>query len=108
MDADFWRLMITLVEAVFIIGSGVYAWWNTRTRATQEQFKSTNGNINNLHNRVNLIEADVLRAPGHREIGEVHSRVDQIGQAVTGIQGEMKQMNNTLVLIQQHLLDKKS
>lgn len=57
-----------------------------------------------LEYRINLVEKELMHAPGQKEIGEVHYRVDQVGQSVKGIEGTLGQMQNTLTLIQTHLL----
>ena len=36
----------------------------------------------------------------------IHNRIDQVGQGVRHLEGEMKQINQTLHMIQQYLLEK--
>lgn len=105
MDIEKIGLVIKFLEFVFVIVGCVYAWWNSKTRATKQGFDGVNNRVNDQENRINLLKQQLDASPSHREIGEVHNRVDQIGQSVTGIQGEMKQMNNTMLLIQQTLMD---
>jgi len=107
MDVEKIGLAIKVLEFALVVSGCIYAWWNSKTRATKQGFDEINVRLNDHANRINLMDQQLDNAPGHREIGEVHNRVDQIGQAVTGIQGEMKQMNNTLQLIQQSLLEAK-
>ncbi|MEW4983086.1 MAG: DUF2730 family protein [Cycloclasticus sp.] len=107
MDVEKIGLAIKVLEFALVVSGCIYAWWNSKTRATKQGFDEVNGRVNGHENRLNLIKQRLDSSPSHKEIGEVHQRVDQIGQAVTGIQGEMKQMNNTLQLIQQSLLEAK-
>ena len=46
-----------------------------------------------------LNEADV-----RDEVSEVHRRVDDIGRNVSDVSGQLKQINRTLGLIQEHLM----
>jgi hypothetical protein len=46
-----------------------------------------------------------VHLPDNDKMGEVHYRIDQVGQGVKGLEGEMKQMNHTLQLIQGYLLE---
>ena len=104
MSVEKIKLILSFAEFALFVVCGLYAWWNTRTRATQQHFSLLNAKVAGLDNRVGLVERDAANSPGHKELGEVHYRVDQVGQSVKRIEGGLEQINNTLALIQQSLL----
>lgn len=57
-----------------------------------------------LGNRLTKIETKIELMPSHEDMAKLHTRVNETAQAVTGMQGELKQMNNTLYLIHKELL----
>ena len=55
--------------------------------------------------RLSALEARSDALDVSSEIKGVHQRVDQIGQTVNNVDGQLTQMQHTLGVIHQHLLD---
>ena len=55
-------------------------------------------------NRVSKLEAQVAASNVRQEVGAVHKRVDEMAKTVAENSGQLKQINNTLGLIQAHLM----
>ena len=100
---DFWWNIIQTAVLVFV---AVYTWLVNRTKANREAINAVNEKVDGLHDRVTVIEHELEHVPGDQAISRIHSRIDQVGQGVRHLEGEMKQINQTLHMIQQYLLEK--
>lgn len=58
-----------------------------------------------LDSRLTKIETKLQHMPGHDDLGEIHTRVNEAAQRLTSMEGELKQMNNTMQLMHRHLLN---
>ena len=112
MDIDYlaWRFWIDIAQVLGLIGLAVYTWFVNRTKANSQAIEvleeKSDKRFSDHHTRLSVIEKELTHVPGEPEVGRIHNRIDQVGQGVKHIEGEMKQMNATLHLIQQYLLEK--
>lgn len=115
VNYDAVRVAFDAVQILGLVGVSVYTWFVNRQRATKdaitrvdEQRKTDVARIEERmrehSDRLLKAEQQIEHLPDGDKIGEVHFRIDQVGQGLRGVEGEMKQMNNTLRLIQEHLL----
>jgi tetrahydromethanopterin S-methyltransferase subunit G len=77
---------------------GLYVWLSSRQRATKRD-------IDAMDDRLIRIEKDVEHAPSRADIERLNDRISQIGNSVTGVEGELRQINRSLQLINDHLLN---
>ncbi len=105
MDYSAAKFWFDVVQTAFMAFVSVYVWWTTRTRATKAAIDRVDDRVTGHETRLLLIEQHAKHIPGHEDLGAIHNRVDQVGQGVRTLEGEMKQINHTLHLIQQHLLE---
>lgn len=114
--AKFW---FDFMQTVFMAIVTLYVWINNKHRATKESITQTearleqkldalDGRVDEHNDRLLGVEREIHHLPSVKDIHEVHARVDQVGQGVKSMEGEMKQINSTLQLIQQHLLTEAS
>ena len=114
-NARFW---FDAAQVVWAIAVPVYVWYSNRQRATKEAIarveqkhdadvKRLEDRLQEYGNRVLQLEQQVMHLPNNEKIGQVHYRIDQLGQGVKGMEGQMVQMNHTLQLIQGFLLEGK-
>ena len=61
--------------------------------------------ISKLQDRVTKVEATLEALNVGDEIGNVHRRVDEVAATASNIEGQMQQANQTLKMINQHLLE---
>lgn len=102
--AKFW---FDVAQGFFTLAVAVYVWLANRRKANQAEIDNVNMRVRHAEDRVLKLEAIKAYLPSNEEIGQIHSRVDQVGQGLKGMEGELKQINNTMQLIQQHLLAEK-
>ena len=116
MSHDEVRLVLDLVQVIGLGIVSLYTWWTNRQRATKEAIaaveekhdtdnKAIEARIQAHNDRLLSMEQQIAHLPDNDKLGEVHYRIDQVGQGVKGLEGQMKQMNHTLQLIQGYLLE---
>lgn len=113
--AKFW---FDMVQTIFMCLVAIYVWNNNKHRATKESITQSEERLEQKLNALDVrvdehndrllgVEREIHHLPNIKDIHEVHARVDQVGQGVKSMEGTVTQMNNTLQLIQQHLLEKR-
>jgi hypothetical protein len=111
-NARFW---FDVIQVVWAIAVPVYVWYSNRQRATKEAIgrveqkhdadvKRLEARLQEYADRALKLEQQIEHLPNNDKLGEVHYRIDQLGQGVKGMEGQMVQMNHTLQLIQGYLL----
>ena len=100
---DFWW---NIIQTAILAVIALYTWLVNRTKANRAAITVVNEKVDGLHYRVTIIEHELEHLPGNETISRLHSRIDQVAQGVRHLEGEMKQINQTLHLIQQDLLEK--
>lgn len=112
------RFWFDAFQVAWAVGVTIYVWISNRQRATKEAIdrveqkhdadvKRFEARLQEYGNRVLQLEQQVMHLPNNEKIGQVHYRIDQLGQGVKGMEGQMVQMNHTLQLIQGFLLEGK-
>ncbi len=112
------RFWFDVIQVVWAIAVSVYVWYSNRQRATKEaidrvelkhdtDIKRMEARLQEYGDRMLKLEQQVAHLPNNDKIGQVHYRIDQLGQGVKGMEGQMVQMNHTLQLIQEFLLEGK-
>ncbi len=113
--AEFW---FRFIEVLWAGAVTVYVWHSNRQRATKEAIdrveqkhdadvKRVEIQAQEYSDRILQMEQQIMHLPNNDKLGQVHYRIDQLGQGVKGMEGELKQINHTLHLIQSFLLEKK-
>lgn len=55
--------------------------------------------------RLSELESHLEMMPGHKDIGDLHERINEVSKSVHTLTGEMTGIKTTLGLIHQHLLN---
>lgn len=114
-NARFW---FDVIQVLWAIAVPLYVWYSNRQRATKEaiarvetkhdsDLKRLEVRLQEHGDRMLQLEQQVLHLPNNDKIGQVHYRIDQLGQGVEGMKGELKQINHTLHLIQSFMMGNK-
>lgn len=106
MDADWTRLGFNITQTVITAAIGIYVWLSNRHRAMKQDIDHVDERVDALKDRLVRVESAVEHMPDHQSLGRVHNRIDQVGQGLKGVEAEIKSMNHTVQLIQQHLMGK--
>ena len=107
------RTLITLAMFIYVVltnkqkanASAI----ETLRKEIAEELEDLGKEIEDVATRSTRIETNLEHMPGHSDMGDIHNRVNETAQRLTSVEGELKQMNNTLLLINRHLIsgDKK-
>ncbi|MFK4751461.1 DUF2730 family protein [Oceanobacter antarcticus] len=92
---QFW---FSVANAAITAAIALYVWLASRQRATKKD-------IDEMDDRLIRIEKDVEHAPSRADFEKMNDRITQIGNSVTGVEGELRQINHSLQLINDHLLN---
>ena len=101
-----WRTL----QDILIVITVIYAIFLNRTKVNKDAIdalgKKVAEEIAKHDKRVALLDTEVRSLPGHQEIGEIHEKINNVGQGVSSVEGQLKSINNTLGLINTHLINK--
>ena len=95
-----WDVVQSIVIGLFV----VYGWVLTRTKANQDAINELSGRFDRLDKQIQVIQTDLDHQPNKEDITRLHGRIDQVAEGVKHMEGQLKQLNQTLVIIQQHLV----
>lgn len=112
------RFWFDVIQVAWAIAVTLYVWYSNRQRATKQAInrveqkheadvKRLENRLQECGNRLLVLEQQIVHLPNGEKLGQVHFRIDQLGQGVKGMEGQMVQMNHTLQLIQSFLLENK-
>ena len=90
----YWNIALTIITASL----GIWSYLSNRHRATKDM-------VVELDSRVQLLEDRSNKAISHNDIAKVHQRISEVAQAVKNQEGQLSQVNRTLTLINQHLIN---
>ncbi|WP_286694991.1 DUF2730 family protein [Spongiibacter sp. UBA1325] len=102
---DGYRFVFDLLQTLFMGALGIYAWWTSRTRATNSAIAKVETTTEQLSRRIEKLEHEIEHLPDHDDIGDIHEKVNQVATAMSNMQGELVGINRTLGLINEYLLN---
>ena len=98
-----------LIQVVIMAVIGLYAWLSNRHKANSSSIESIkmelSSELNEIDDRLIRVEKDVQHMPTHEDMSKIHQRVSETAQRLTAVEGELKQINNTMQLMHKHLLN---
>ena len=104
--AGFW---FQLIQALITVAVFLYVWVTNRHKANASSIESMrtelSTELNEMDDRLIRVEKDVQHLPTHEDMARLHSRVNETAQRLTSMEGELKQINNTMQLMHKHLLN---
>lgn len=113
-SADFW---FGVLQWLVTIAVAVYAWFASRSKANKDAIaaveKKATDEVQKVYKKYDELrdkhlelKGRVDHLPDQKALGEVHYRIDQVGQGVQRLEGSMEQINNNVQLIMRTLMDK--
>lgn len=116
--AKFW---FDIVQTVFLIGYGAYLAWTEKNRVTHKRIteldkkyqskfdgfaKEHEEKCGNHHQRTAKIEVELSKAPTHKDLGEIHEKINAVHGSMKEMAGHMKGLNASVGLIHEYLLNR--
>ena len=101
---DALRILIDLAQIAAMI---VLVWWNilvNKTRVNKANISDINQAHLDLKDRVTVVEAGISNLSNHEDINFLYSKVNDTNAQLNNVQGQLKAINKTLGLINEHLI----
>ena len=112
MDYDALRFWLDELHVVIAAGIGVYGWLVRRIHVLSGRIRDLDASIDermdSQEQRLTRIESTVEHGPTRDDFRRIHKRIDEVGEAVSRIEGSEAATSKQLILIHQHLLESKS
>ena len=100
-DLEFWW---DIIQTAGIGLFAVWAWIVNRTKANQDAITQLAERQDSLEKQLEVTQTEIKHRPDRGDIERLHGRIDQLTKSVKHMEGQLKQINQTLVIIQQHLV----
>lgn len=97
--------ILQIVQILVTAAVTLYAWRISRDRAQRAELDAMDTEIGAVRDRVQSIEADLRHIPSHDDLAGIHEKINGVARGLEGMRGELVQMNRTLGLINEHLLN---
>jgi len=131
IDYDAWRFWREIVVLGIVAANFVYTWWVNREKVTAKRFTALEAQVAERlsvikHDEIDAenaaecrihrertdligqemrrIDSELRHLPNHNDIGRIHARMDELNGALREMVGGMKALNNSVALINEHLL----
>lgn len=103
-----YRLLFEIFNFLFNGVIAAYCWVLSKNKATNDRIDQdarANKEIFDSHaDRLARLEEGTDAMPTHRDLSDIHTRINEMGGDVSQVVGEMKGIRHTLNLIQEHLI----
>lgn len=104
--ADFWwKVFITVIN----MGIGAYLFWERHNDVTQRRIDALETGLDERLDghavRLSEVESRIEMMPSHKDLSDLHERINEVSKAVHTLYGETTGIRTTLGLIHQHLLN---
>ncbi|MEX3614742.1 MAG: DUF2730 family protein [Burkholderia gladioli] len=108
MDIKLLELIVSIIQFVFTAGIGFYVYISNQDKVTNDRItvleSDVDTRIDQHSERIARLEEAVDHFPTHEDLGELHTRINDVAKGVNTLTGEVKGIQNTLTLIHQYLL----
>lgn len=102
-------LLFELLQFVFNIALGIYVHLTNKDKATNQRIEkitqNVEGRLGEHADRLARLEEGTESSPTHKDLSDLHTRINGLSSEVSSMIGETKSMRHILQLIHQHLLN---
>lgn len=103
-----YRLLFEMFHFAFDTAVAVYVYIANKNKATNERIdkiaKNVDERFGSHSDRLARLEEASESLPTHRDLSDLHTRINTLSTETAAMCGELKGIRNVLNLIQQHLL----
>lgn len=100
-------LVVSLINVVAGVLMGIYHFIDRKSRITGGDIKKVEARVSNHGERIRGIEEKVNAAPSHKDLADLHEKVNGVASDVGTIKGQVGGMTSQVQMIHQHLLGEK-
>lgn len=103
----FWLQFIQAAATVLVF---LYVWITNRQKVNSAAIEKIREDFHNevdeIDDRLIRVEQDVKHLPTHDDMAKLHARINETGEAIKHIAGQVNQIDRTTQMINQYLIDK--
>lgn len=99
-----WKFAFDLIQTAFVTGITIYVWILGKHKASMSkisELEERHGQqLNDVQNRLSIIETRLGHMPNRESIGNIHKRLDEQARILHSLEGQLKGMadSNNLIL----------
>lgn len=104
------KLWLQVAHLVITAALGLYVWAVNRHRVTNQRItdleKSVDDRLDDHAERLVGLEVQMRAAPTHKDLAQVHEKLNRVAESSSRMEGEIKHVNDTLRLILARITEK--
>lgn len=97
-----WQFWLAVAVAIENAAVGVYVWISNKDKARSKDIKEIRTDLQKIQTRVTKLEAGSI---SHGDLSKVYHRINDVGNDVSGLNGAIDGLRESVGLIHQHLLN---
>lgn len=109
MDIEFFKFGFQVLQFLLTGGIGIYVYLTNKNKVTNDRISKLEGDIDEKLDshveRIAKIEARAEKAPTHKDMAEIHEKINQVSACVNRLEGEFSGATRTLQLIHETLME---
>lgn len=94
-------------NSLMLLFIAVYTWISNRDKVSREAINALTVTVNDIDTRVATVEESIAHVPRQSELNGLHARITKLSDAQSGVSARVDEMNRTLSLIHQYLMNRK-
>jgi hypothetical protein len=106
-----WKFAFQVLQFLLTGSIGVYVYMSNKDKVTNDRISKLEDDIDAKFDghveRIAKLEARAEKAPTHKDMAELHEKVNQVSACVNRLEGEFTGANRTLQLIHETLMERK-
>jgi hypothetical protein len=87
MDATF---IVDITWKIWTVGLTFYVAHNRGQHRMEAKLETLFHDVNGFGQRVSMMETKVADMPGHRELAEIHEKINSVGHSLARLEGEIR------------------
>lgn len=109
MDMEFLKFGFQVLQFLLTGGIGIYVYLTNKNKVTNDRISKLEDDIDEKLDshveRIAKIEARAEKAPTHKDMAEIHEKINQVSACVNRLEGEFSGATRTLQLIHETLME---
>lgn len=99
VDYGAWRFWWDVGFTVVLVVNTLYTWNVNRSKANRNAIDEQGRRITDVEADLRELRAEVKALPAHEDLGEIHEKVNVIGNSMAKIEGELTALNRNFALL---------
>ncbi len=106
-----WDFALKVLQFLLWAGTSFYVYMSNKDKVTNDRIteleKEIDSKSDDHSERIAKLEARAEKSPTHKDMAEIHEKINQVSACVSRLEGEFTGANRTLQLIHETLMERK-